>query len=174
MKELSELQTRIMTPWDTVRHDYITLEMALEHLRTVKPRVAYIALGETDDWAHDRRYDRVLQAIEYFDSALRELWNFLESSAQYRGTTSLIITVDHGRGSTLEDWSSHGSKVKGAEQIWIAIAGPDTPGRGELSNTAPVFQRDVAPTMLDLLGIDYREYKGVLGKPIAAAKAAGN
>ena len=39
MRELSELQFRVMSPWDSVRHDYITLEMALEHLRTAKPRV---------------------------------------------------------------------------------------------------------------------------------------
>jgi hypothetical protein len=174
MKDLSALQSKIMTPWDSVRHDYITFEMAMEHLRTAKPRVAYIALGETDDWAHDRRYDRVLQAIEYFDSALRELWTFLQSSPQYRGSTSLIITVDHGRGSTLEDWHGHGSKVKGAEQIWIAIAGPDTPARGELPDTPPAFQRDVAPTILELLDIDYREYQGVLGTPIRLAKTAGN
>jgi hypothetical protein len=174
MKELSALQWKIMTPWDTVRHDYVTFEMAMEHLKTARPRVAYIALGETDDWAHDRRYDRVLQAIEYFDSALRDLWTFIQSSPQYRDSTSLVITVDHGRGSTLEDWHGHGSKVKGAEQIWIAVAGPDTPARGELSNTPPAFQRDVAPTILDLLEIDYREYRGVLGKPIPAAKSTVN
>jgi hypothetical protein len=173
-KELSALQSKIMTPWDSVRHDYITFEMAMDYLRTANPRVAYIALGETDDWAHDRRYDRVLQAIGYFDSALRELWTFIQSSPQYRDSTSLIITVDHGRGSTLEDWHGHGSKVTGAEQIWIAITGPDTPERGELSNTPPVFQHDVAPTILDLLDIDYREYRGVLGKPIPAAKSAAN
>ncbi len=32
-----------------------------------------------------------------------------------------------------------------------------------------VFQRDIAPTILDLLGIDYREYAGVQGKPIGLA-----
>jgi len=39
-----------------------------------------------------------------------------------------------------------------------------------------VFQRDIAPTILDLMGIDYREYDGVLGKPIelAIAGKAGN
>jgi hypothetical protein len=170
-RELSALQFRALTPWDETRHDYITLELALEHLRTEKPRAIYIALGETDDWAHSRRYDRVLGAIEYFDEALRQIWMFIEQTPEYRGCTSVVITSDHGRGSTLEDWHGHGAKVSGAEQIWIAVAGPDTPAVGEASDAPPAFQRDVAPTMLDLLGIDYREYKGVEGRPIPAARS---
>ena len=169
MRELSALQFRVMTPWDSVRHDHITFEMALEHMRTKKPRLLYIALGETDDWAHDRRYDRTLQAIEYFDTALRELWSFVQSSPQYKDSTSIIITVDHGRGATLEDWHGHGSKVMGDEQIWVAVRGPDTPATGEAVNSPPAFQRDIAPTILQLLGIDHREYKGATGNPIPLA-----
>jgi hypothetical protein len=171
MKELSALQFDARTPWDEVRHDFVTVEMALEHLRAEKPRVMHIAFGESDDWAHDRRYDRVLASIQYFDQALRKVWEFVENSPDYRGRTSLVITSDHGRGSTLEDWHGHGAKIAGAEQIWAAVLGPDTPARGEAANTAPAFQRDIAPTMLDLLGIDYREYEGVAGKPIPLARA---
>ena len=170
MRELSALQFRAMTPWDTVRHDYVTLEMALESMRTTQPRVMHIALGETDDWAHDRRYDRMLQAAAYFDEALGQIFALIEGTPAYRGRTSVVITSDHGRGSRLEDWHGHGPKVAGAEQIWVAVFGPDTPARGETANPAPVFQRDVAPTMLDLLGIDYREYAGVEGRPIASAR----
>ncbi|MCW5978148.1 MAG: hypothetical protein KIT09_08720 [Bryobacteraceae bacterium] len=168
-RELNRLQVRMLTPWDSVRHDYITFELALEYMRTAHPRVVHIALGETDDWAHDGRYDRVLDLIGYFDACLRRLWRAVESLEFYRDATSIVVTVDHGRGVLLSDWQSHGSKVAGAEQIWIAIAGPDTPPQGELSNTPEYLQRDIAPTMLDLLGIDYREYKGALGKPIPQA-----
>ena len=83
--------------------------------------------------------------------------------------TRMLSCAAHGRGSTLEDWSSHGAKVPGADRIWIAVAGPDTPATGEASAGSEVHQRDVAPTMLELLGIDYREYKGVAGKPIRQA-----
>lgn len=170
MRELSALQFRLLTPWDETRHDFVTLEMALEHMRTEKPRFTYIALGETDDWAHAKRYDRVLNTIGYFDEALRQIWELVEHSPHYRGTTTLVVTSDHGRGSTLEDWHSHGAKVAGAEQIWVAVIGPDTPAKGEVSNTPHAFQRDIAPTMLDLLGVDYREYAGVEGRPIPIAR----
>lgn len=168
--ELSRLQFQVLTGWDSVRHDYVTFEMALEYLKTVRPRVLHIALGETDDWAHGKRYDRTLETITYFDKCLENLWRAIESIPEYRGSTSLVVTVDHGRGSTLSDWTSHGAKVPGAERIWMAIAGPDTPAVGEAANTGEAFQRDVAPTMIDLLGFDYRQYAGVLGQPVKQAR----
>jgi arylsulfatase A-like enzyme len=79
------------------------------------------------------------------------------------------VTSDHGRGRTVDDWYSHGKDFQGAEQIWVAIVGPDTQAVGEAVNVPEIFQRDIAPTMLDLMGVDYREYAGVLGQPIAAA-----
>ena len=77
-----------------------------------------------------------------------------------------MITSDHGRGRAPADWHGHGRGVPGAEQILTAIIGPDTPAGGEVENVAEIFQRDIAPTVLDLLAIHYREYEGVLGKPI--------
>src|SRR5229473_3490350 len=136
MHELSALQFEMLTPWTEERHDYITFEMALEYLRTAKPRVLHIAFDETDDWAHDKRYNRVLDAITYFDNCLQKLWQVIGDLPEYRGKTTLVITSDHGRGGTLADWDGHGKGVPGAEQIWTAIVGPDTPARGEVENSA--------------------------------------
>lgn len=159
LQRLSEDQFSLLTPWDTVRHDYSTFEMALEYLKTVKPRVLYIALGETDDWAHSRRYDRTMQTANYFDQSVERLWNAIESDALYRGNTTVILTTDHGRGSTPDDWNGHGNKVDGAEAIWIAAIGPDTPPLGEIESSLDVTQSDVAPTILKLMGLD----PGLLG-----------
>jgi arylsulfatase A-like enzyme len=159
----------MLSPWTEERHDYITFEMALEYMKLAKPRVLHIAFDETDDWAHDKRYNRVLDAISYLDRCLATLWKTIEDSVEYRGTTTLIVTSDHGRGGTIDDWYSHGKDVQGAEQIWVAVVGPDTQAVGEAVNVPEIFQRDIAPTMLNLMGVDYREYAGVLGQPIAAA-----
>lgn len=166
LQELSRLQLEALSPWDAVRHDYVTFEMAMEHLRRYQPRVLYLALGETDDWAHDKRYDRVLQTAQYFDRALETLWTTLESIDQYRDRTSLVISSDHGRGAQLSDWSSHGAKVEGAQYIWLAAAGPDTPARGEVSNTPTVYQRDISATLLSLAGLDWRAFCGDFGRPV--------
>lgn len=169
MRDLSRLQRDAITPWDSVRHDHITLQMALDYMKREKPRVIHIALGETDDWAHDRRYDRVIWAIQYFDSALKQIADFVNSTSGYKGSTTILVTSDHGRGGTVEDWHGHGAKVMGAEKIWLAVQGPDTPALGEASNTRPAFQRDVAPTILKLLGLDPAEYSGVQGQALTFA-----
>ena len=56
--------------------------------------------------------------------------------------------------------------MKDADQIWIAMIGPDTPHRGEGVNTELYHQREIAPTVLELLGIGSEGYPGMLGKPI--------
>jgi hypothetical protein len=164
---LSSLQHVTFTPWDEARHDAFTFEMALEYLKSAKPRVLDISFDETDDWAHAKRYDRVLDMIATTDGFLKRLWTTLQNMPEYRNSTTLIVTSDHGRGSTLADWSGHGSKVIGADKIWLAILGPDTPAAGEV--TTHVEQRDIAPTIIKLLGLNPAEYKGATGTPIAAA-----
>lgn len=167
MTELSRLQFHLLTPWAEARHDYITGSMALEYMATEKPRVLFISFDETDDWAHDRRYDRVLDAVVEFDSFLERLMNAIDSLEEYRGHTTVLITSDHGRGATLNDWFDHGRAVAGADRIWLAISGPDTPAG--VKSGEKVEQRDIAPTMIKLMGLDPNEYQGATGKPIAAA-----
>lgn len=164
---LSRLQHIALSPWDEARHDAFTFEMALEYLKSAKPRVLDISFDETDDWAHAKRYDRVLDMIAVTDGFLLRLWTTLQSMPEYRGSTTLIVTSDHGRGSTLADWSGHGSKVAGADKIWMGILGPDTPAAGEIS--AHAEQRDIAPTIIKLLGLNPGEYRGATGSTIAAA-----
>jgi hypothetical protein len=168
-EELNRLQFEARFAPDSARHDAFTFGLAMEYLDKQQPEHLYISFDETDDWAHARRYDHVLRSLQYFDQALSELWGYIERSPKYRNSTTLVITTDHGRGSTLADFSGHGPKVPGDEQIWAAFLGPDTPAAGEAANSSPCEQRDIAPTILSLLGVDYKSYSGVAGKPIAAA-----
>jgi hypothetical protein len=164
---LSQLQHVTPTPWDEARHDSFTFELALEYLAKHKPRVLAISFDETDDWAHAKRYDRVLDMINATDEFLQKLWTKVQSMPEYRDSTTLIVTSDHGRGSTLADWSGHGSKVAGADKIWMAIMGPDTPHTGEISTHAE--QRDITPTIIKLMGLNPADYHGANGTPIPAA-----
>jgi hypothetical protein len=154
---------------DNARHDAFTFGLAMDYLDRQQPEHLYVSFDETDDWAHARRYDRVLQSLEFVDQALNDLWTYLQNSPKYKDSTTLVVTTDHGRGSTLQDFSGHGPKVAGAEQIWVFFIGPDTPATGEFAPSTRCQQRDIAPTMLGLLGIDHREFTGATGKPIRAA-----
>ena len=144
----------------------------MDYLKTQKPRLLYLALDETDDWAHDGKYGLVLESYLRTDSQIRELWEWLESDPQYRGKTTLIITTDHGRGKTIADWRSHGKDIEGAQDIWVAFVGPDSPLRGEWRNAGPVFQNQIAATIARLFKLDFAELRPTAGTPIAPALGA--
>jgi arylsulfatase A-like enzyme len=169
MAMLNELMAETTPPVESVRHDSFTFLAALEHLRRAQPRVLYLALGETDDWAHAGRYDLYLQAARRFDRCLRRLWDVVQSLPQYRDQTALVITTDHGRGAAAaQAWKGHGAKVPGAEDIWIAVLGPDTPPQGERGgDAAPVTQSQVAATVAALLGEDFAAAQPGVAAPIA-------
>ena len=137
--------------------DVFTHFAAMEHLKTRKPRVLYIAYGETDEWAHAGEYRNYLNATQQFDSWLNEIWDHLQSDPQYRGKTALFIASDHGRGDRDKDqWTSHGSSIPGANETWFAVLSPAIKGRGEASNHPVVFQNQFAQTIASFLGVAYK------------------
>lgn len=129
---------------------------ARDYLKASHPRVLFLGYGETDNWAHQGRYDLVLGSAHQFDQFVAELWKIVQSDPKYRGTTTFIITTDHGRGNAPVQWKEHGVDEKGSENIWIAVIGPDTPALGERSNDT-VTQSQIAATVAALLGKDYRK-----------------
>jgi hypothetical protein len=164
---LDQLVRDIQPPWDGVRGDALTFWSALEYLRERHPRVLYIALDETDSYAHDGRYDRYLEAAQRSDRLLATLWDTVQSMPDYSGSTTLIVTTDHGRGDGEESWKQHGARIDGADRIWIAILGPDTPALGELESTETVTQAQIAATVAALLGEDYTAAVPRAASPIA-------
>ncbi|MGH9369905.1 MAG: alkaline phosphatase family protein, partial [Vicinamibacterales bacterium] len=140
--------------------------LAMEHLRSARPRVLYLALGETDDWAHDGRYDRVLETYARTDAYLKELWTWLQSQDDYRGRTHILITTDHGRGRTVTDWRSHGAKVDGAQHVWMAFVSPRVTTRGEWRDHPPLRTNQAAATMAAWMGVDWNALRPNAGQPI--------
>ncbi len=165
--ELFRLQSQVLAPWPSVRHDYFTFKIAMAHMRQFQTRAIHIGFDETDDYAHDKNYERVLDTLHMTDGWLRELWKFIESDPRYRGKTSIIITTDHGRGITTKDWSDHGEDVPEAQYIWMAFISPGVALRGEWKDTETIYQDQIAATLCRFLNIDYSENNPSAGKPIA-------
>ena len=163
---LNDLMAELPRHWEGVRYDALTFEAALEHLRKHRPRMLYLALGETDDYAHEGRHDLYLDAASRSDAMIAKLWATLQEMPGYRGATSLILTTDHGRGGAPDGWKGHGANVAGSDRIWIAAIGPDTPALGERSDIGPVTQSQVAATAAALLGEDYRAEFPKAGAPL--------
>ena len=155
MRTLSTLQHLTPNGFHGARHDIYTYRFARAHLQTARPRVLYMAFDETDDRAHAKRYDLVLDALHRTDTQLEQLWSWLQSDPHYRGKTTLILTVDHGRGRTPVDWIDHGVKVDGAHETWLGCFGPTVAARGELKDGVTLYQRQVASTVAGLLGRNF-------------------
>ena len=140
-----------------VRWDVFTYEYAFEYLKLNKPRLLYIAFDETDEFAHDTKYDKYLYAIKRLDTYIENLWLWIQSQDYYKNKTTMIITTDHGRGKYLNDkWGSHGASVSNAQNVWAAIIGPDTPSRGEIVDSKTIYTSQIAATIAHLLGYDYK------------------
>ena len=165
INELFRTSTRL---WPDNAFDVLTHQALLEYIRTATPRVLFVGYGETDEWAHAGRYDLTLRTARQVDAFIAELWTTMQSMPAYRGTTTFIITTDHGRGDGPVNWKRHGEDVVGAERIWAAIIGPDTPAVGDVDNT-PFTQAQIATTLAALLGEDWRSAKPGAAAPIPGA-----
>jgi hypothetical protein len=154
-RAINDLADDLPPIWEGAPLDAPIMHAALECLRTRKPRVLYVLLGETDEWAHEPRYDLYLDAAYRGDRFIRRLWEAAQAMPQYKERTALVVAVDHGRGATVNDWTDHGRKVPAAERTWIAVMGPHTPPLG-LRDGVTVTTAQVAATIAGLLGEDYR------------------
>jgi hypothetical protein len=140
-----------------VRPDIFTYFAAREYLKAYKPKVFYIAFGETDEFAHAGKYDQYLFSAHAEDAMIADLWKTVQSLPEYKNKTTLIITCDHGRGDKIKSqWTDHGENIAEAGQIWVAIMGPDTKPTGEIKQTMQLYQAQLATTLAALLGFDFK------------------
>ena len=117
--------------------------------------MVFIAYGETDDFAHDGRYDAYLRSAHRTDQFIGELWRWVQTHEPYRNKTTFLITTDHGRGTApIEAWKDHGADIDGSDQIWFAVIGPDTKSGGEITSEDQYYQNQFARTVTELLGLD--------------------
>jgi phosphopentomutase len=128
-------------------NDSVVQQAVLPYLKSKKPRVLFVGYAETDDWGHEGRYDRFLDATHAVDRFIGELWSAVQSNPHYRDRTTLIFTADHGRGRTAADWTSHGKDVEGAEETFIVTIGPDIRPRGELGVNSHVLGQVAGATV---------------------------
>lgn len=168
---LRRLSAEVPPPWEGSVYDAFVFHAGLEHLREKKPRVFYFAFGDTDEWAHQGSYPDYLESLNRTDGWLRELWATIQSIPEYRGTTSLLVTVDHGRGDSPGEWRSHNNKVNGAGYIWVGAIGPRIPALGVWSEHEPFMQSQVAATVAALVGEDYTTGVPQAAPPLPILKA---
>lgn len=151
--------------WNDNALDALTQAALINHVKAKKPRVLFVGYGETDEWAHSRRYDLHLKSARAVDGHIAELWRTMQSMPEYRGRTTFVITTDHGRGFA-EKWTDHGEDVDGAERIWIAIFGAGAAAGGEVKSASTVTQSQIAATLAALLGEDPARFNPRAAAPL--------
>ncbi|MFZ1530279.1 MAG: alkaline phosphatase family protein [Ferruginibacter sp.] len=147
---LNTIQEKLLHKKGGTRHDMLTYIAAKEYLQVHRPKIFYLGLGETDEFAHSGDYFQYLQKANESDRIIAELWHWVQTTDGYRDNTTFIITTDHGRGQT--KWTSHNTFVKGSSQTWLALLGRGISPAGEMHNGERLYQKQVAQTIAWILG----------------------
>jgi len=167
---LNDLQDKVPSPWGSVRLDAFTSNYALEYMKKEHPELVYISYGETDDFAHEGKYDAYLKSARTADALIEQLWNFTQSDPFYKDNTVFILSTDHGRGTVpLKTWKSHGSDIVGADQVWLVAFGNNVEVLGEVTKAEQLFSIQIAPTVLQVLDSKLKDAE-MKGKAIKVFK----
>jgi hypothetical protein len=138
------------------RPDRYTAQLAREYLRERRPRFLWVALGDTDEYAHRGDYHGYLASLRAADRLIGELWQALGQMGQYGAETTIIVTADHGRAN---DFRDHGEAPE-SSRVWLVAAGGAVVPRGQVAAVEPLHLADIAPSVRALLSLPPR------GKPI--------
>ncbi|MDP4263983.1 MAG: alkaline phosphatase family protein [Bacteroidota bacterium] len=161
---INKVQDDFIHDRTATRHDLLTFLTAKEYIQLHQPRVISLGLGETDEAAHNARYDIYLEKAAEADKMIAELWHWVQTTPGYKDNTTFIITTDHGRGKYAASWPDHGMFIRGSSQTWLALIGPTIKPAGEMKEDQQLYQKQLAQTIASLLG---KEFKS--SRPIATA-----
>jgi hypothetical protein len=132
------------------RPDRYTAFLAREYLRERRPRFLWVALGDTDEYAHRNDYSGYLDALRSADRFVGELWATLGELGEYGAETTIVVTADHGRAN---DFVSHGGGAPESSRVWLVAAGGAVAPQGRVAAARKVHLADIAPTARALLGL---------------------
>ena len=89
---LNTMKAEMPQVWDGEPFDAPTFYTAMEYIKEKKPRVLFLSLGETDEWAHAGNYGEYLNSAHRVDGYLERLWTTLQAMPEYTGNTTLIFS----------------------------------------------------------------------------------
>jgi hypothetical protein len=130
------------------RSDYFTGELALAFLEEANPEFLFVSIGETDERAHENKYDEYLSALYESDRFVGRMHAALERKRAWGRETLLLVTTDHGRADNFRD---HGRQHPESARAFLYAAGSLIAPRGWVAHEA-AYLRDIAPTVRALRG----------------------
>jgi len=159
---INAVQEKAIISKTAARYDMLTYTTAKEYIKTSHPRIVVIGFGETDDFAHQKKYDLYLQQANQVDRMIGELWHMVQTTPGYKNNTSFLITTDHGRGNSTKHWSGHGFFIDGSSQTWLALMGPNIEALGERTEKQKLYNKQIAETIANLVGEDFSQGEALI------------
>lgn len=115
------------------------------------PALTFINLGCTDHFGHGEDFGRYTQAVATADRVIAEIWAAAQADPEMHGTTTMIVTNDHGRHDDAHGgYRGHGDNCPGCQRLMFLAIGPDTKAGAVV--TEPGTLIDICPTVGELLG----------------------
>jgi hypothetical protein len=138
-------------PFSGYRDDSVTNAKVLSVLAQYHPDLMLINFREPDYSGHTANWTNYLAGISSTDEYIHRIWNALQNDPYYAGTTTLIVTNDHGRhlDNVYDGFVSHGDGCDGCRHIEFAAAGPDF--KRNFTSSASYEQVDIPKTISELL-----------------------
>lgn len=132
--------------------DELTFFMTREIMRRFSPRLLVVAFSDVEA-AHFGSYAMHVSGIRTADRLSYQLWQEVESNADYRGKTTMVILPEFGRdpdGSSTNGFFNHRAHDDSTRDTWMMVLGSavDKPQIVE----RPIRHVDVCPTLAGMLG----------------------
>jgi hypothetical protein len=142
------------------REDSVTGQKSLDILAGYAPNLVLISFKQPDVIAHVGDWPEYLHQIQTVDEYIYEIWNYFNTDPNYKGTTTLFVTNDHGRheGSADGDFVNHGDSCDGCTHLMFYAYGPDFK-KGLVSDN-PRELIDLSETIARLMGFTMSQGTG--------------
>ena len=152
---------------DDERPDFAVYALAKSYIRATHPKVVYIDFGDTDEYAHEGKYDHYLLDAHNLDAMIENLWEMMQKDPFYKNNTVFFVVPDHGRGIG-DEWTSHGSSIPHSDETWFMVWGPSIRPLGVVNTPEQIYQEQYAKTIAQILGYRYHLKDRTIGKSITS------
>ncbi len=143
-----------------VTGDEFTYLVALEVMRRFAPSLLVMSFSDVEV-AHFGSYAMHVSGIRIMDNLVSELWNEVQSNAQYRDQTTLFVLPEFGRdfdGSPTNGFFNHRFNNDCTRLTWLMCLGAGAKA-GQIVER-PVQHVDVCPTIASLWGLKLPSMQG--------------
>jgi hypothetical protein len=153
-------------PFTGYRDDSVTYSKLISTLSTDQPDLVLVNFREPDYSGHTGNWQNYLNGISSTDHYLAQIWHYLQNDPYYKGSTTLIVTNDHGRhlNGVYDGFQSHGDNCMGCRHIEFIAAGPDFKQGASLHYD--YGQADISATIAELLGFEMPTSTGKVMRPL--------